>query len=44
MSERLKQAAELMETAEIVNFDNLVTRNVQLLPDQQNVQVRANSI
>lgn len=39
IKERGKQAMDLMESAKSVNLDNLVTKNVQLLPDQQNVQV-----
>lgn len=36
---RGKEAAELIGKSNTVNLGNLVTRNVQLLSDQQNVQV-----
>ena len=36
---RGKEAAELIGQSNNVNLGNLVTRNVQLLSDQQNVQV-----
>lgn len=38
IKERGKQAAELI--GDSLNLDNLVTRNVQLLPGQQNLQVK----
>lgn len=37
--ERGKQAADIIQSSRILNFDNLVTKNVQSLPGEENVQV-----
>jgi len=44
LRERSKQAAAMMQNAKFLNLDNIVTKNVQLLPGQQNVQINFNEI
>jgi len=42
--ERGKQAAEILQKADNLNFDNLVTKNVQLLRGQENLQINFDEV
>jgi len=42
--ERGKQAAEILQNADNLNFENLVTKNFQLLPDQKDIQINFSEV